>query len=180
MWSKDSDKPAERQRGEREKPSTSFVQVCHTAFVCCLSEAYCSLLGCFVTIAYFSISASKSWALPLCSHNPPSDSLTGPRTWLQRALRALVFFQQPHPSKRYRTPPFKDQQQRTYWGIVSMMSLDCHWNTPGDIKPWKNSKEIIKNIKIIKEVSKAASVWGICCLHGGVPLTWTLSVWRTV
>ena len=78
-----------------------------TACVCCLSKAFCSLLVCFVTVAYFSISASKSCTCPFCSPNPPSHSLTSPHTQPQWALRSLVFFQWPHSSKRQLTPPFK-------------------------------------------------------------------------
>lgn len=52
----------QRDRGGEREENTAFLlcRFCHTAFVCCLSEAYCSLLVCFVTAACFSISASKS------------------------------------------------------------------------------------------------------------------------
>lgn len=115
VWGKDSDKPAESRRGEREE---------NTAFLLCrfLSHCLCELFvegllcpfAVFCCRCLFQHLCFKELNTPaLCSPNPPCDSLTGPR-W---PLRSLVFVRQ-------RAPPF---WMWTAENILRHLKRDVSW-----------------------------------------------------
>lgn len=88
--SKDSVKPAERTRGGREKDAAFLLSRCF-----CLLFAEGPLLVFFCYCCLFQHLCFKELNAPSPASVlliPPPDSLTGPRTRLQRALRSPVCF----------------------------------------------------------------------------------------